>query len=673
MTDLYLDFETFSNCDLKATGVHVYAAHPSTRALMLAWAYDNGEVQQWVKGEPLPKQLLLDLQDRSITKRAFNAQFERLIFKHTLGIDVAPEQWRCSMVLAMSLALPGGLDKLGGVVRIAEDKQKMAAGKKLIGIFCKTRKPTKVKPNVVCNKYTNYEDWIEFLRYNRLDIEAERAIVKKIRKWDLSDEEQARWCLDQKINDRGIPVNREAVSNALELVEDMGLDYMSSLRNLTELSNPNSTAQMLPWLQKQGYKYYDLRAGHVREAAKTAQGDLAEALNGRLVLSQSSVKKYKAVCDALSEDNTLKGCFQFMGASRTGRWSGRRFQPQNLKKAAGEYEKRQEEMAKDLEHLNYAEVKTKYGNPTNLLASAVRSVVQARPGYLLGDADLGAIENRVLGWVCGEDKILSVFRDGRCPYVDFATFLFKQSYEGLYAEYKAGDKSKRTLAKPAVLGAGYGLSAGYEYEDKSTGEMIATGLMGYSRGMGIDMTAAQCEHSIAVFREAYPRVPAYWKEIEGAAMKCAAYGKPTKAGLIRFTMDNPFLIMHLPSGRNLYYLRPKIESRLMVWGDYKDSLTYEGPDDRGHISRIPTYYGKLVENAVQALARDILAEGMIKADKRGLDICMHVHDEIVIESREDRAEEELKILIECMEESPAWCSDLPLKAEGSLSWFFAKD
>jgi DNA polymerase len=470
------------------------------------------------------------------------------------------------------------------------------------------------------------------------------------------------------------------------MVDDLFEDRIAKMKQITGLENPNSNQQLLPWLQENGYPYEDMVAGHIEKALEQAEercqetmgkdpndNDYHAILEMRSEISKSSVKKYAALQKALSYDDTMKGAFQFNGASRTGRFSGRRFQPQNLAKAKPHLEDKQEEMAKDLEVLDLRLAEDKYGNPVDLLSGAVRTVVQPHNNRLVVGADLNAIENRVLGWVCEDEKILNVFRQGKCPYVDFATYMFKEEYDVLYDEYKSGDKSKRTAAKPGVLGAGYRLGAGHQWEDERTGERRATGLLGYAWNMGIDMTEEMAQLSISTFRETYTDVVNYWYRLQNAAQKCIQTHKPQKVGKLSFDIQAPFLRMTLPCGRAIHYYKPRYEKCKMPWGKMGMAITYEGLNDKNKWVRIQTHGGKLVENAVQAIARDILLNGMRNAKNAGLDIFLHVHDEIVISSDPDRAEEELETLKHCMTQRPEWAQDLPLGAGGSITSCFIKD
>lgn len=680
VAEVNIDYETYSEVDLKKCGVHLYAMDPSTEVLMCAWCEDGGEIQQWVpaEGEPLPDRLRDLLLDPKVIKRAHNAPFEIAITRYTLGLDVKEEQWRCTMALALSLALPANLGKLGTAVSLPEDKQKDSRGKALIRKFCVPRKGTKTKPHTRANRFTDYEDWEDFKYYNRQDVVAEVAVLRRIGKWDLSDQEQRIWVLDQKINNRGILFNRATVENAIKIADAHQEAAMEIFCDITGLDNPNSPSQLLPWLQERGYPFEDLKKGHVdQEIARCEdqkiEGDYYDALICRGELSGAASKKYYAVMNGLCPDDTLKGCFQYAGASRTARWGGRRFQPQNLKKAPPHLEKKQHEMAKDLGVLDLAGVREKYGNPATFLGAAVRTVVQAPKGHLLIDADLSAIENRVIGWLCGDEKILSVFEQGRDPYVDFAQYLYGMDYDTLWAEYKSGDKSKRTIAKPAVLGAGYALGVGEMKENWKTGEMEATGLLGYALNMGIKMTKEEAEHSINVFRTVYSGVTDFWRIIERAAKTCVRTGKVTHAGCLVFKMEGPFLRMYLPSGRAISYCRPRLQQRRTPWGEMRESLTYQQPGPSGAMQTTDTYYGKLVENAVQAIARDVLAHGLLLADQEGLDVFMHVHDQITALAPEDEAERQLALLISCMGTKPSWAPDLPLAAEGHTTWCFIKD
>jgi DNA polymerase len=679
-TEINIDFETFSKVDLSKEGLHRYACHHSTEVLMAAWSVNSGEVKQWVpaEGEPMPKELEDLLLDPNVLKRAHNAPFEMAIIKHCLKMPVRPEEWRCTMALALSLALPASLEKLGEAVSLSEELAKDSRGKSLIRKFCVPRKPTINLRHTRANHFTDCDDWQDFKHYNRQDVVAELSILQKIKKWDLSEEERSYWALDWEINNRGLPINLEAVDNAIEMVEAHFEKKYRQMKLITQLDNPMSVQQLLEWLNERGYKYTDLKSGHV----KKAWGDLVpkneeelqvkEVLECRMELSKSSVKKYFSVRQTVSSDSRLRNCFQYCGASRTGRFGGRNFQPQNLAKASSKWEKHQEQMSKDLQFMTLEEAEEKYKNATELLSGALRTIVQAPEGEMLVDADLSAIENRVIGWVCDDRKILSVFEKGRDPYIDFAQYLFGKTYDEIFAEVEKGNKKMRTIAKPAVLGAGYGLGVGTEREDSYTGEITSTGLLGYARGMGIDMTREEAQHSIDVFRNVYSDVVAYWKVIERAAINCVNTGKETRAGKIVFKMEKPFLRMYLPSGRALSYFKPKVSEKPTPWGEMRKQLSYLNVVNSGQMMYTSTYGGKLVENAVQAIARDLLLHGMKLAEEKGLEIFMHVHDQIVCSVKEEKAEKALKTLVQCMETPPSWGLDIPLGAEGQITKCFMK-
>jgi len=707
---LHLDFETWSECELPKTGASVYARHETTEVLMLAYGWAEGEIKQWlpVLGEPMPDDLKAALADPSITLAAWNAPFESNIFEHTLGMDIPVERWLDVMALSYSLSLPGKLSKCGEVVGLGEDQKKMARGTNLVRKFCMPRKPSKYKPWTRCDHTTDPEDWQEFLDYNIRDVEAERAIYKRFKKYQMPDHEWKLWHLDQKINNAGIPINLNAVKAALKLSEFTISRDMAELRKLTGLANPNSNMQILPWLKDHGYNFDDLKKGHVERAAKAAaervedakaavemyEGPLADylrmvlvepdellnrVLQLRLRVSKASVKKYPALWAATDLDGNLRGCHQFAGAGRTWRWSGRRFQPQNLPKPDKSLEDRIHECVHDIEHLTPEEIWAKYDNPMEVLTAGVRPVVQAGPGKLLLDADLSAIENVVLGWLAQDEKILRVFWENLDPYIDFATDMFKLPYDEIAARVKAGDKSMRTTAKPGVLGCGYMLGAGDERENKSTGEIEATGLLGYAWAMHVPLTKEMSKLSVDTFRSKFHRVVEFWYELDDAVRRVIKTGKPERVGYLTIDMKKPFLRIGLPSGRFLHYMRPEIQRRKMPWkgrnGEpvYKPQITYENMEN-GQWRRVTTHPGKLTENVTQAVARDLLAHGMTLADAEGYDIRMHVHDQIVALEAEDIAEERLAGLIRCMTTRPPWADEkMPLKADGFTSPIFLKD
>lgn len=696
---VHIDYETYSELDLPNVGVGRYSRHASTEALMAAWSLNDVPQKQWIpaEDEPLPRDLKEALEDPHVIKWAWNAPFEINITRNVLKIDTPLTSWRDTMVLALTCSLPGKLEKAGPVVDLPEDKQKSAKGRRLMSKFSSPRKPTKTNPATRVFWHNAYTDWLDYLDYNRQDEVSERAIYHKLKAYQPSQEEWDLWHLDQRINEAGIPINMRMVRNAITIYETTLREKLDEMGEITGLANANSGPQLLPWLEENGYPFSDLKKGHVSRAIERAKEErLLEAPIGhnggppldddeptpyervlelRAETSRTSPKKYHALRRAVDPvDGVLRYAFQFAGAARTWRWGGRLFQPQNLPRPIKKLEKGIEIHALNVERLNAGCFNIIYDKPMDVLASTIRPAAQAPDGYLFIDADLNAIENRVLGWLAECEKILRVFKLKRDPYIDFATYLFHMAYDDLMAEYKGGDSSKRTIAKPGVLGCGYMLGAGEERINHKTGEKEATGLLGYAWNMQVtEFTQEQSKLSVETFRREFEEVKDYWYGIERAAKKCIRTGKRVDFGRVYFDRKGPFMRMGLPSGRHLHYCRPRIEEVMMPWGEKKASITYESQNDRKQWVRESTHPGKLTENADQAIARDLLAHGMKLADRRGLDLRIHVHDQLVGLVKEDEAEEKLRILIECMEDQPDWADGLPLGSNGFISKVFMKD
>lgn len=699
---LSLDFETFCDQDLREVGADVYTRDPSAEVLMGAYQINGSEVRQWAEaeGEDPPSELLEALEDPEVEKWAWNSAFEMNVIRHIWKRPVDVTQWKDTMVLAQLCGFPGQLEKAGPALGLSADKLKIADGKKLMRIFSspqKSRKKATMGQMVRTHWFDKIDRWEEYLEYNRGDVVTETEIKGILLPYDPGPEEWALWHLDQTINYRGLPINLDMVRNASQLYHEsyeLGFAYMQML---TGLDNPMSTQQLLPWLQANGYMFDDMLKGHVKQARAyfdqkpehwdtdqweeyCANTELMEVLDLRLELSRTSIKKFDALLRATQpvgngQHGLLRFTLQFAGAPRTARWAGRLFQAQNLPRPEKAYEKNIEIHAANVARLDRESIELIYPNTFNLLASTIRPAAQAPEGKLFIDADLNAIENRVLGWLARCEKILRVFKLGRDPYVDFATYLFHSDYDTLYAEYKAGNSAKRTIAKPGVLGCGYMLSAGKVFENRKTGEIEATGLLGYAWDMGVKhFTLTDSELSVQTFRREFAEVKDYWYGIERAAKKAIRTGRRVPFDQIAFDMKGPFLRMELPSGRFLHYYKPRIEKRRAPWGDMKDTITYMGVDDRKQFVRLTTHPGKLTENADQAISRDLLAHGMMLAHRRyGLDIRLHVHDQIVALSDEDNAERDLARLEECMGEQPKWAPDLPLGSAGFTSKVFKKD
>lgn len=723
----HLDYETYSDLDLSKVGSDRYSRDPSTEVLMAAYALGDEDIEQWdaASGQRMPNKLEDMLLDENCVKFAWNAAFERQITKNVLKIDVPIPHWRDTMVMSLTLSLPGKLEKAGEVVGLPEDQKKIARGKSLMRTFSSPRKPTKNKPYDRVYWWMEPERWDEYLEYNRGDVISERAIYHKLRPYNMSPEEWQLWFIDQHINDRGIPINMAMVDNAHAIYEYVLADRLAEMKEITGLDNPGATPQLLPWLQERGYMFEDCQKGHIQRAYdkvsehlqneeplllnEWVEGDngvkligkreietpdlidLERVLELRLEAAKSSPTKYAALQRAVDRDEgVLRNSFQFAGAGRTWRWAGRIYQPQNLAKPPKYLEEKVEEVAGHLEFLDPWSVDQLYSQPLmvkerrgpmDALATGVRPAAQAPEGMLFADADLNAIENRVLGWMTNCSKILRVFELRRDPYIDFGTYLFNETYEVLWDEYKVQKNGKRrTISKPGVLGCGYQLGPGEKRINHRTGEVEATGLLGYAWNMGIrDFTPEQAQLSVRVFRETFSEVVDFWYAIEREAKRCVRTGEPVDFGLLRFEIKGPFLRMILPSGRALSYCRPRIEDAETPWGEMKPTLTYEGLNDKNQWVRIKTHGGKLTENADQAIARDLLANGMRLAFDAGLDVRIHVHDQLVALVAAEEAEDRLEELQAYMQVRPSWAfaqkgyQDLPLDSAGFTSKMFMKD
>lgn len=706
MTDLFLDFETYSECSLKDKGVHQYARHPSTRPLMLNYALDDGDVVTYefywglksFDPEPpvnraLPKRLLELLRDPEVTKRSWNAQFETQIFIHTLGLtDLDYSQWRCTMVRAQYAGYPAALAQASAAFKLEEDQKKLHHAKALLIKFCTPQQQV----GSFRNRNSSWtrpadapEAWARFVEYGRTDVVAERAIFRKIEHIQIPDFESDNWAIDQVIMDKGVPVDLAACRNAERVVNDEIARLNQKFRKMTGFAVSN-TGKTLTWCQDRGYPYEDMRASTIVKAL--ARDDISQEVKDILEIrqlgSKSSVKKFTALQTATGEDGLMRGSLRFYGAQRTGRAAGQKAQIQNLPRPMKKYEKDQEQIADWLSAGDLDSFYDKYDKPIEALSSAIRPMIAAPRGHRIVAVDLSAIENRVVGWLCNEDRILDVFRQNRDPYIDFAQYLYKKSYDELFAEYKAGNGHKRQLSKPAVLGAGYGLSAGERRLSNITGDWESTGLLAYAENMGVSMEPEMAQLAIRTWRKAYPAVPKFWREFAAVVGDTILDKKPRRYIHLRVRMDRDTLVMRLPSGRELFYPRASTSVRWAQWdADARvwrtcsanergatrlfDTTYYEPVN--GVMVRQHTHGGKLLENATQAVARDILLDAVAEADAQGIDVRFHVHDEIVAIEKDFRARLICDKLTAIMSRTPSWAEGLPLGAKGTISRRYVKD
>ena len=717
---LFFDAETRSLTDLPTYGLDRYVNDPSTEVLMASYAFDDGPVELWEpRLGPIPTQFKQALTDPSITKVAWNSEFERNVFKCCLGIWVPYDQWLDPMINARMLSMPGYLDSVGEVMGLPEDQAKKTEGQRLIKLFTMPQDSGGgntlfgVEPAFFRDWKTDPADWELFREYCKGDTIAERAILKKMVKFPLPEVERRGFILDQQINDRGMPVDMEFVNGSALIAAREKERLQAELKQLTKLENPNSNEQMLEFVRKHGYPFNSLAKPLVTRALGgecKLDPEARKVLEVRKQAAKISDSKLLAIQNIVGADARLRYQLSYMGSARAGRWAGHDVQLQNFPRPVKSVEKNMEFVVEALRKADYDSLQTKFpGVIMDCVASAMRASFRAPEGKKFVVCDLNAIENRVLGWVARCDAITQVFVDDRCPYLSFATQMYREPYEALKTAYDAGDgnaKDKRQMAKPAVLGAGYRLGGGDRVINKD-GDEIYTGLWGYAKNMGIEMPKEKAHEAVKIFRDSYPEVVQLWYDLETASFAAIESGEPQRIGPVTFQTfgTNKLLRIMLPSGRGLHYIHPKIEIveqpqyycvdcdkcyNVINIGDLRcprchgtqvdptgnvnerEQLVYDGI---GQISRqwerVPTHGGKLTENIVQAISRDLLLHGMMLADAKGFEITGHCHDEIIsLVNRESFIG--LPHLRDCMITSPDWAKDLPLNADGWEGVYYKK-
>lgn len=649
---LAIDLETYSELDIKKVGLYRYAEN--SEILLFAYAFDDepAKVIDIASGELLPFEVIEALQNEDVMKVAYNAAFERVVLNHhypTMGIG-EPSQWFCTMVQGFTLGLPGGLDKVGKALGIEEDKQKLATGKKLIQYFSKPCRPTKVNGGRTRNRpQHDAEKWAMFKEYCRQDVEAERAIHKRLEKFKPLASERQLWALDQCINDNGVLLDNDVIDGALRTELIMKYQLANEVIKITGVENPNSLPQITGWIrQKQPELKFDT-FDKASRAELLKRDDLLpevrKVIEIKNLLSKTSCKKYQAMKDMKCSTGRVHGMLQFYGASRTGRWSGRGVQVQNLPQ---NHLDDLDGARNTVKTANYEVLEQLYDSPADVLSQLIRTAFIAPANHRFIVADFSAIEARVIAWLADEKWRMQVFADGGDIYCASASQMFHVPVE------KHGINGHlRQKGKVAELACGYG------------GGVNALKAFGADK-MG--MTQQEMEATIKQWREASPHICKLWRSVEDGVKK-AIRTKMVIVGDkgIKYKYYAPWLFIKLPSGRKLAYYKPRIEQE----EGFGERITYEGVMLAGGWGRNYTWGGKLVENLVQGIARDCLAVSMLRLAKAGYKIVMHVHDEVILE--EPYGTGSLENACAIMGQAIDWAPDLLLRADGYETEYYKKD
>ena len=665
LKETLIDIETYCEADIKKCGLYRYTSDPSFEILLIAWATDEGsgfgetKLVDLASGESFPQELLDDFKDSNVTLIAHNAAFERVSFSRYLqqhypgqylkpGTFLSPDKWICTMVMAASLTLPMALKDVGEVLRTTQQKDE--EGKQLIKLFSMPCRPTKKNGGRTRNLPHHLpEEWAKFKYYCIQDVNTEVDIYKRLKRFPMPDREWHHYRVNERINDRGVKIDTELVQQAITC--DLLLsDAMSKKAyELTGLENPNSVSQLKTWLDERGISMDTLGKKNVTEMIgeldkNGVDAEAMDMLKLRLQMAKSSVKKYQAAERCVCPDGRARGLFQFYGASRTGRYAGRNIQLQNLP----QNHISTLDQARELVKMGcFDMLESIYGNTPDVLSQLIRTMLIPKDGCEFIVADFSAIEARVLAWEAGEQWVLDAFQNGEDLYCATASQMF---HVPVVKHGINGDL--RQKGKIATLACGYG---------GSSGALISMGAL----QMGLH--EEELPEIIDSWREANPKIVQYWWDVEKAAMKTFKTGERQDIGRISFVFYSGTLWMVLPSGRKLAYLKPREQPNRFG----RMSLTYEGVGQNHKWARQETYSGRLVENATQAIARDILAEAMARIEAKGLDIVAHVHDEVIIEAPKDKYT--VDEICQLMAANPDWCDGLPLAAAGYKGNYYFKD
>ena len=640
-----IDIETYSSAPLPRCGVYRYCDAPDFEILLFSYAFDDEPVQtiDLARGETLPKEVISALEDPDIIKVAYNAQFERVCLSRYLGHWLDPHQWRCTMVMAAYLTLPGRL--ADAAVALGTTEKKMEEGKDLIRYFSVPCKPSKTNGGRTRNLPTDApEKWAVYRQYNAQDVETERAIRKALEKYSLPEQEWELYALDQQINDRGVRVDKKLVKNAIAVDAVFAQAAYQRAKELTGLENPGSVNQLKAWLADQDMPMESLARKIVQEKAAQTDGIVAELLNLRLELSKTSVKKYEAMARCVCRDGRVHGLLQFYGANRTGRWAGRLVQAQNLPQnhlpdldLAREIVKTGDEELLD----------TLYASVPGTLSELIRTAFIPKDGCRFLVADFSAIEARVLAWLANEEWVLEEFRGKGKIYEATASRMFHIPQESIVKGNP--NYEYRQKGKQATLSCGYG------------------GGVGALKAMGAKMPEEEMQPLGDAWRAANPNIVAFWSALDRAARTVIRKKTSVRVGKVTLYWQDDKMFMRLPSGRNLCYQSPHFTGNRFG----SDAIGYYAPNAAGQRVVQETFGGKLAENATQAIARDILAHALLTLEKNGYPVIFHVHDEAVIEMSigQGALEEACRL----MAIAPNWAEELPLRADGYECMYYRKD
>lgn len=633
-----IDIETYSDIDINKAGVYRYVDTDEFKILLFAYSVDGGPVQliDLTRGDSIPKEIVTALSDKSVTKWAYNANFERVALSRFLGMPTGqyldPEGWKCSMVWAATLGLPMGLAKVGEV--LALDKQKMSEGRGLIYKFCKPDKKTGQR--VMPAEFP--EDWETFRRYNIRDVETEMGIQKMISPFPCSDELWQEYWTDQRINDRGVEVDLTLARNAVAMDAEISKKLMEKMRSLTGIDNPRSTSQLDMWLREHGCDMVSLGKKDVAQVIEETDDPLIrKVLSLRLLISKSSVKKYTKMLDATCSDGRARGMFQFYGAMRTGRFAGRLLQLQNLPQNHIENIGLVRELARrgDLEALSVM-----FDSVPDILSQLIRTAFVAREGSRFIVADFSAIEARVIAWLAGEEWRMKAFAEGKDIYCASASAMF-----GVPVVKHGINGELRQKGKVAELACGYG------------------GSVGALKAFGADkmgLTETEMQSIVDNWRASSPRIVQLWWDVDRAIRQTLEDGTTHTTHGLMLSLQKGILFIRLPSGRSLAYVKPRL---------IDGKITYEGVSSNKGWARLESYGPKFVENCVQGISRDLLLNAMKQVGPEAR-ICMHIHDELVIE-----ADNSVKLddICQKMAQVPEWADGLLLRADGYETKFYLKD